>query len=117
MRDELADLLLGDAVAERAFDVSLELIAPVHGGERGHRDEAAVALGEARALPHVAVDHLLAQVDELGDGTANLVACGRCRCGCGHGVPPKGESVGGLLQEILTMPGCMVGKRSATCGS
>src|SRR5262249_62152186 len=72
----------------RALDVSLELIAAVHGGERGYRDETAVALGEAGALPHVAVDHFLAQVDELGDGAANLVSCRRCRCGCGHDLSP-----------------------------
>src|SRR5215813_9095113 len=39
MRDKLTDLVLGDAVTERAFDVSLELIAAAHGGEHGYRDE------------------------------------------------------------------------------
>src|SRR5215468_7103330 len=92
MRDELTDLFLGDAVTERALDVSLELIATVHGGERGDRDETAIALGEARTLPHVSVEHFFAQVDELGDGAANLVSCRRCRCGCGHDLSPVWSS-------------------------
>src|SRR5262245_17106477 len=74
--DELADLFLGAAIGQRALDVALELIAPVHGGEGRDGDKAPVTLGETGALPHVSVEHFLAQVDELGNGATNLVARG-----------------------------------------
>src|SRR6266478_2171960 len=126
--DDFADLVLGHAVGESALEVTLELVAPVHGHEGGHGDEAPVALGQSRALPHVAVQHLLAQVDELGHRAAHFVSRRGCRCGRGHVFPPVERSLslrggrgqgegGGSVQAILMMPGSICWKRSATCGS
>src|SRR5262245_36467059 len=85
MGDDLADLFLGDAVVQRAFQVTRQLVGPIHGDERRNRNEAPIALGEARALPDVTEEHLLAQVDELrrdasddftGSGDGGLCAQG-----------------------------------------
>src|SRR5688572_10855217 len=77
MRDHLADLLAGDAVAERALQVTRELVAATEGDQRGDRDEAAVALGQLGPLPDVPVDDGLGELDELGRDLAHLVAGGR----------------------------------------
>src|SRR2546426_4394802 len=77
MGDELSDLLALDPVGERALEVAAELVAPAHGHQRGDRDEAAVALGQAGTLPHVPVQDGLAQLDQLGGDGAHLVAGGR----------------------------------------
>src|SRR3989442_1731049 len=61
-------------VGERALDVTLELIGSIERGEGGDGDETAVALGQSRALPDVGVEHLLAQLDELGDDPAHFVS-------------------------------------------
>src|SRR5262249_36054892 len=81
--DELADLVLGDAIGEGAVEMALELLRPVHRGQRGDGDQAAVALREAGPLPHVAEQDLLRQIDELRDDSANGLArrVGGLRCG------------------------------------
>ena len=76
VRDQLADLLGRYPVVERALDMALELLRAVEHDERRARDQAAVALGQLGPLPHIAVDDLLRQVDELGDSGAHLVAGG-----------------------------------------
>src|SRR5262245_13082298 len=96
--DDLADLLLGDAVGERPLDVALELVAAIQCREGGHGDEAAVALRELRALPHVPEEDLLAEVDELRDDGTDFFA-GRVRSdGC---------------HAVLLWPGC---RRPSRCG-
>ena len=82
--DDLADLLAGDAVGERALEVPGELVAPVHGDQRGDGDEAAVALGQPGPLPDVAVHDLLGQLDQLGRDRPDLVTGGRCGFRCAH---------------------------------
>src|SRR4029453_1409289 len=89
VRDDLADLLARDAVPERPLDVALELVAAIHCREGGHGDEAAVALGQLRPLPHVAEEHALRELDELGDDGAYFLASGR-RGRWRHGVPRAG---------------------------
>src|SRR5688500_9412946 len=85
MRDELADLLARDAVGERALQVPGELVAAVQGHQRGNGDEAAIALGETRPLPDVAVDHGLRQLDEPRGHLPDFVARRRCRLRNAHG--------------------------------
>ena len=43
--DDLADLVARHAVGQRTLDVAGELVTAVHGDQRGHGDEAAIALG------------------------------------------------------------------------
>src|ERR1041384_1952662 len=62
MRDQLDDLLARHTVVERAPDVAADLVGTVERGERGDGDEAAVALGEPRALPHVAEHDLVGEL-------------------------------------------------------
>jgi hypothetical protein len=76
VRDQLADLVLGHTIGERALRVTLELLRPVHRRQRGHRDQAAIALGQSGALPDIAEQNLLRQVDELRDDSADFVAGG-----------------------------------------
>src|SRR5205807_8697346 len=57
MRDELDDLVLRDAVFERALQVERQLIRAVAGDERRHGDETAITRREAGAPPHVAEEH------------------------------------------------------------
>ena len=76
MGDQLADLLGRDTVVERTLEVALELLGAVERNEGRAGDQAAVALRQLRPLPDIAVDNLLGEVDELGDGGANLVAGG-----------------------------------------
>ena len=72
----LAGALEPDAVVERALRMSLELLRAVHRDERGAGDQAAVAFRQAGALPHVAEQHLLGELDKLGNRLANRVARG-----------------------------------------
>src|SRR5882672_4425876 len=111
--DDLADLVFGHDVGQRALDMALQLVTAVHGGQRGHRDETPVALGQAGTLPDVSVEDLLAQIDELGNYSADFLSC-RDWCGRRHVVPPV---LRGAVQAILMMPGSICWKRSATCGS
>src|SRR5215470_16882527 len=74
VRDHLADLIAGDAVAERTLEVAGELLATSQREQRRDGDEAAVALAEAGPLPDVAVKDFLAQLDELRRNGADLVA-------------------------------------------
>ena len=79
MGDQFADLFRRNAVVERALEMALELLGAVERNQCRARDEAAVALGESRPLPHVAEQYFFRQVDELGYGSAHLVAGGRWR--------------------------------------
>ena len=53
VRDDLADLFLGDTVTERSLEVPGQLIYPIERDQRGDGDQAAIALGETRPLPDV----------------------------------------------------------------
>src|SRR3989304_2319780 len=65
VRDQLRYLLARHAVIQRPGDVTAQLLAPIEGGEDGHRDHAAVALGELRPLPDVAEEDAVPQLGEL----------------------------------------------------
>src|SRR5882672_5207271 len=43
-------------------------------GEGGDGDETAIALGQSGALPDVGIEHLLAQLDELGNNAPHFVS-------------------------------------------
>ena len=58
MGDDFDDLVLGHAIAEGALEMAAQLLGAVERDERGDGDEAAVALGEARALPDIAEEDL-----------------------------------------------------------
>lgn len=58
---------LAQPVARASLQVAAELVGPVHRDQCGHRDEAAVPLGEAGALPDVAVEQALGQLDDAGE--------------------------------------------------
>src|SRR6266446_654121 len=72
--DQLADLVLGDAVAEGALEVTMELPLAAECNERRHGDQAAIALRQARAFPNLAIDDLLGKLDELWRDRPNLLA-------------------------------------------
>ncbi len=84
MGDELDDLVLGDAIQERALEMAAELLAAIEGDEGRDRDQTAVALGEAGPLPDIAEQHLLGEIDQLRRDRADLVAAGGRGRGCGH---------------------------------
>src|SRR5262245_61321995 len=79
VRDQRADLLGSNSVVERALEMALELLGAIERDEGCACDQAAIALRQSRPLPDIPVDHLLGQVDELGDNGADLVAGGRWR--------------------------------------
>jgi hypothetical protein len=64
--DQLPDLALGDAVADGAFEVAMELPLATECHECRHGDQAAVALRQAGAFPDLAIYDLLRKLDELG---------------------------------------------------
>src|ERR1043166_2075095 len=87
MGDDLAQLALFEPVVERALQVADQLFLAAERDERGAGDQAAVALGKARALPHLAEENPFAQLDECRDDIADLITC-CCR----------------LLRHALTFP-------------
>src|ERR1041384_1593510 len=74
MRDDLADLLLGDAIVERAVEMARQLPFAAEGDQRRDNDEAAVALFQARALPNFAEQPLLAVIDQVGNDIPDRLA-------------------------------------------
>src|SRR5258708_17591464 len=105
MRDDLDDLGLGDAIVDGAGDMAAQLLAAVHGDQRGNGDQAAVALGEAGPLPDVAIDDLFGEIDQLGDKRPHAIAgVGGC---FGHRVTP--------LYYGLAWPRKRSGGRSPHC--
>src|ERR1044072_6995576 len=101
MRDQLVDLLARIPVAERAPDVAVDLVGTVERGERGDGDEAAVALGEPRALPHVAEHDLVGELAQLRKDVADLPDGGRRSHGFSPGGIPGTDSTGRALQGEL----------------
>src|SRR5713101_9867465 len=63
--DQLADLVLGDAVGEGAFEVTAQLPLAAECNERRHSDQAAIALRQARAFPDLTINDLLGKLDEF----------------------------------------------------
>src|SRR5262245_40639852 len=74
MRDDLADLLLRDAVVERAVQMANQLPLAAERDQRRDDDEAAVALLQTRPLPHLAEQPLLAVIDQVGNDIADRFA-------------------------------------------
>src|SRR3954464_9031470 len=76
--DRLDQLLLGDAVVLCVLQVERELLGVAAGGQRGDGDEAAVARRQLRALPRVAEECVIGEVDESGCEVAeHLLRAGR----------------------------------------
>src|SRR4051794_34854792 len=84
MRDDLADLLLGDTVVEGAVEVAGQLPLAAERDQRRDDDQAAVALLQAGTLPDLAEQHLLAVIDQVGNDVADRVARRIC-LRLGHG--------------------------------
>ena len=77
-------LFMGDMTLMRlqgTLQVAAQFVGSVERHQSGHGDEAAVALGQLRPLPHVAEQHRVAQLTQLGD---ELVHGGRAEV-VGHG--------------------------------
>src|SRR6266496_547508 len=74
MRDDFADLLLGDAVVEGAIEMTDQLPLAAERDQGGDDDQAAVALLEAGALPNLAEEPLFAVVDQVGNDVAHRFA-------------------------------------------
>src|SRR5579885_1195886 len=84
MRDDLAQLFLGQPVVERAFEMADQLLFAAERDQRGDDDQAAIALRELRALPDLAEQPLLGIVDQVRHGGAAGLA-GRAGLGrLGH---------------------------------
>src|SRR3989442_15786486 len=62
VRDHLADLVAGDAVAERALEVTGGLVTAPEREQRGDGDEAAGPLAGAGPLPDGPGEHLFARL-------------------------------------------------------
>src|SRR5882724_11484552 len=76
MSDQLAELVLADAVAEGAFEVTAQLPLAPQCHEGCHGDQAAIALRQARAFPDLAVNHLLGEINQLRPDRPNRLAGG-----------------------------------------
>src|SRR3954471_7935590 len=72
--DQLRELVLADAVGERAAEMAFELLLATRRDERGDRDQATIALRQARPLPDIAIDDLVGNLGELGDSAADQFA-------------------------------------------
>ena len=72
MGDNFRDLGLGDAVAERAFDMHSKLLRTIQGDQRRYGYEAAVALGELGPLPDVAEDDFIRELDRAWEPSSGL---------------------------------------------
>src|SRR5664280_3876324 len=77
MGDGLDQLLLRDPVLQRPGEVEPQLFRTVQRDQRGHRDEAAVALRQLGALPHVAEQDLIRQLHELRREVSEHPLCSR----------------------------------------
>src|SRR5262245_6542099 len=73
MGNDLAQFALFEPVVERALQVADQLLLAAERYQGSARDQAAVALGEAGALPYLPEQHPLAQIDEGRDDVADLV--------------------------------------------
>ena len=73
MGNDLAQFALFEPVVERALQVADQLLLAAERYQGGARDQAAVALGEAGALPYLPEQHPLAEIDEGRDDVADLV--------------------------------------------
>src|SRR5262245_41946542 len=73
MGNDLAQFALFEPVVERALQVADQLLLAAERYQSGARDQAAVALGEAGALPYLPEQHPLAEFDERRDDVADLV--------------------------------------------
>src|SRR5882762_2413309 len=71
MRDQLDQLVLGHAVLDGAREVEVHLLGLAQSDQRGAGDQAAVALRQLRALPHVTEQDFLGDLDELGAKSAS----------------------------------------------
>ena len=67
------------------MEVKGELLGAVEGDQCGYGDEAAVALGEAGALPDVGVEDFVGEFGELGGDVADQVLGGEFGWWCWHG--------------------------------
>jgi len=65
MRDELNQLILGDAIVDGAGEVAALLFGAIERHQCGARNKTAVALGKTRPFPDVAKQDVLGKVDEL----------------------------------------------------
>src|SRR3954465_4016481 len=95
MRDDLADLLLGDTVVEGAVEVTGQLPLAAKRDQRRDDDQAGVALLQTGTLPDLAEQHLLAVIDQVGNDVADGVARRIC-LRLGHGFLRWG--LGGLSE-------------------
>src|SRR5215469_3884768 len=80
MGDHLAELVLGEAVVESALQMPDELFFAAERDECRAGDQAAVALGESRALPDFAEQYSLAEIDQSRHDVADLLAGRRGLC-------------------------------------
>src|SRR5690348_13779484 len=108
MRDHLEQLVLGHAVVECALEVADLLLGAVERDQGGACNQAAVALGKALALPDVAEQHVVRQVDQLGgELPQRLPRGGRIGRWFGHGC-----SFSGWMSHGLAWPMKRSGGRS-----
>src|SRR5438045_9077932 len=71
MRNDLADLLLGDAVVERSVEMAGQLPLAAERDQGRDDNQAAIALLQARSLPDLAEQPLLAVIDQAGNDIAH----------------------------------------------
>ncbi len=66
MGDHLDDFLLLDAVVQRTSEMADLLLGAIERDQGGAGDQAAVALAKAGALPDVAEQRVVGELDQLG---------------------------------------------------
>src|SRR5664280_2929395 len=62
VRDGLDQLLLREAIVTRANEMRTQLVRTIQSDQGADGDQAAVALGELRALPHIPEQHVVGEV-------------------------------------------------------
>ena len=103
---------------KRAREMPVELLLAAEREQCRHRDQAAVALRQAGALPDIAVDHGVGNLGEFRHGAADGFA-GRRGRRCGHGWlllgwserQPRVSRVG--MNDRLLAGGLICGSRSS----
>lgn len=65
MRDGLDQLLLRQPILARSDEVRSKLVGTIEGNQCADGDQAAIALGKLRTLPHIAEEHAVRELGKL----------------------------------------------------
>ena len=100
MRESFNDLRAGESTLDSAAQVAIELIVITHRGERGDRDEAAIARTQVWSSPQIVKHHLVGQLRKLWRVPKSLVTAW-ARAGSDAGTGARGATVRSAVVSIF----------------